>query len=76
MKDRVAIVTGGASLIGMAIDGAFVDAGASGVLGDTNASFITGADLAVDGGCAAIGPEARGQPFVTVPPLTPAGEAA
>jgi NAD(P)-dependent dehydrogenase (short-subunit alcohol dehydrogenase family) len=33
------------------------------------ASFITGADLAVDGGYDAIGPEAMGQPFEKVPVL-------
>lgn len=35
------------------------------------ASFITGADLAVDGGYAAMGPEALGQPFEKHPPTTP-----
>ena len=33
------------------------------------ASFVTGADLAVDGGYDAIGPEAMGQPFEKVPVL-------
>ena len=35
--------------------------------GSERASFITGADLAVDGGYAAIGPEAMGQAFEKVP---------
>ncbi len=33
-------------------------------------SFITGADLAVDGGYAAVGPEALGQAFETIPVIT------
>ncbi len=33
------------------------------------ASFITGSQLAVDGGYGAIGPEALGQPYEKVPPL-------
>ncbi len=35
------------------------------------ASFITGADLAVDGGYAAMSPEALGQPFAKVPVANP-----
>ena len=34
------------------------------------ASFVTGADLAVDGGYAAMGPEALGQAFVKIPVIT------
>ena len=33
------------------------------------ASFVTGTDLAVDGGYAAMGPEALGQAFVKIPVL-------
>lgn len=36
-------------------------------LASPEASFVTGADLAVDGGYSAIGPEALGQAFVKVP---------
>jgi hypothetical protein len=32
-------------------------------LASGGASFVTGADLAVDGGYSAMGPEALGQPF-------------
>jgi len=35
------------------------------------ARFITGTDLAVDGGYGALGPEALGQPYDKVPPLDP-----
>ncbi len=35
------------------------------------ASFITGADLAVDGGYAAVGPEALGQAFEKIPVISP-----
>jgi NAD(P)-dependent dehydrogenase (short-subunit alcohol dehydrogenase family) len=35
----------------------------------SRASFITGADLAVDGGYTAMGPEAMGQPFIKVPTI-------
>lgn len=35
------------------------------------ASFVTGADLAVDGGYSAMGPEALGQPYEKYPPLNP-----
>lgn len=35
------------------------------------ASFITGTDLAVDGGYTAMGPEALGQPFLKVPTISP-----
>ena len=51
IKDKVAIVTGGATLIGAAVVRAFHKAGARVV------SFITGTDLAVDGGYSATGPE-------------------
>jgi NAD(P)-dependent dehydrogenase (short-subunit alcohol dehydrogenase family) len=33
------------------------------------AAFITGTDLAVDGGYGALGPEALGQPYKKVPAL-------
>jgi NAD(P)-dependent dehydrogenase (short-subunit alcohol dehydrogenase family) len=37
------------------------------------ASFVTGADLAVDGGYAAMGPEALGQAFEKIPVITSEG---
>lgn len=37
----------------------------------SGASFITGSDLAVDGGYSALGPEALGQPYEKFPVITP-----